>query len=113
VRPWAALGAILLIGAAGAAPAGAAEPSFRLPPPDLASILPLASPALDKPPVGAGPMAYPPSPAPVPPLPPARIVADLTELPVAPAAPPRFLSCNPLGTVFGVTAELAECGRAR
>jgi len=93
--------------------AQAAEVSFTLPPPDLAAVLPLVSPALDKGPVGSGPMSLPPSPQPVPPLPPARIVVDLTQFPLAPAPPPRFLACNPLGTVFGVASELVECGRAR
>jgi TolA-binding protein len=93
--------------------ARAAEMSFTLPPPDLASVLPLVLPALDKGPVAGGPMSLPPSPRPVPPLPPARIVVDLTQIPLAPAPPPRFLACNPLGTVFGVASELVECGRAR
>jgi TolA-binding protein len=93
--------------------AQSAEVTLRLPPPDLAPLLPLASPALDKGPVGSGPISLPPSPQPVPPLPPARIVVDLTQIPLAPAPPPRFLACNPLGTVLGVASELVECGRAR
>src|ERR1700730_14853994 len=93
--------------------AQAAEVSFTLPPPDLAAVLPQVSPALDKGPVGSGPRRLPPSPQPVPPLPPARIVVDLTQLPLAPAPPPRFLACNPLGTVFGVGSELVAGGRAR
>ena len=39
--------ALLLLCAAPAAPA--AEPQFKMPPPDLAQVLPLVSPALDKP----------------------------------------------------------------
>ena len=108
------LGSLALLGLVlGPSAAEAAEVSFTLPPPDLAAVLPLVSPALDKGPVGSGPMSLPPSPQPVPPLPPARIVVDLTQLPLAPAPPPRFLACNPLGTVFGVGSELVECGRAR
>src|SRR5438445_555518 len=108
------LGSLALLGLVlGPSAAQAAEVSFTLPPPDLAAVLPLVSPALDKGPVGSGPMSLPPSPQPVPPLPPARIVDDLTQLPLAPAPPPRFLACNPLGTVFGVASELVECGRAR
>ena len=108
------LGSLALLGLVlGPSAAQAAEVSFTLPPPDLAAVLPLVSPALDKGPVGSGPMSLPPSPQPVPPLPPARIVVDLTQLPLAPAPPPRFLACNPLGTVFGVASELVECGRAR
>jgi TolA-binding protein len=32
---------------------------------------------------------------------------------VAPLPAPRFLACNPVGSVFGVASELIECGRAR
>src|SRR5207245_2680326 len=107
------LGSLALLGLVlGPSAAQAAEVSFALPPPDLAAVLPLVSPALDKGPVGSGPMSLPPSPQPVRPLPPARIVVDLTQLPLAPAPPPRFLACNPLGTVFGVAAELVQPARA-
>ena len=106
--------ALSLLGLFLAPPAAqSAEVALTLPPPDLAALLPLASPALDKGPVGSGPISLPPSPQPVPPLPPARIVVDLTQIPLAPAPPPRFLACNPLGTVLGVASELVECGRAR
>ena len=39
----------------------------------------------------------------------------MTDLAAARAAapPPRFLACNPLGSVLGVVSELVECGRAR
>jgi TolA-binding protein len=95
------------------APAAAAEPRFRMPPPDLAQVLPLVSPALDKPALPGSLAAYPPAPQPVPPLPRARVKTDLAVQPVAAAPPPRFLACNPLGTVLGVVSELVECGRAR
>ncbi|HEV2055919.1 MAG TPA: tetratricopeptide repeat protein [Methylomirabilota bacterium] len=103
--------AILLLSAA--PPAAAAEPQFKMPPPDLAQVLPLVSPALDKPALPGSLAAYPPSPQPVPPLPRARVETDLAVQPVAAAPPPRFLACNPLGTVLGVVSELVECGRAR
>jgi tetratricopeptide (TPR) repeat protein len=96
-----------------AAPARAAEPQFKMPPPDLAHVLPLVSPALDKPALSGLPAVYPPSPQPVPPLPRARVETDLGLQPIAAAPPPRFLACNPLGSVLGVVSELVECGRAR
>jgi TolA-binding protein len=95
------------------APARAADPQFKMPPPDLAHALPLVSPALDKPALSGLPAGYPPSPQPVPPLPRSRVETDLAVQPVAAAPPPRFLACNPLGTVLGVVSELVECGRAR
>jgi TolA-binding protein len=96
-----------------AVPAGAAEPQLKLPAPDLSHVLPLVSQALDKAPLPASLAALPPSPQPVPPLPRARVVTDLSAQPVAAAPPPRFLACNPLGSVLGVVSELVECGRAR
>ena len=90
------------------APAAAAEPQFKMPPPDLAHALPLVSPALDKPALPGSLGVYPPSPQPVPPLPRARVETDLAVQPVADAPPPRFLACNPLGTVLGVVSELVE-----
>jgi TolA-binding protein len=103
--------ALLLLGAAPAAIA--AEPQFKMPPPDVAHVLPLVSPALDKPALSGLPAGYPPSPQPVLTLPRARVETDLAVQPVAAAPPPRFLACNPLGTVLGVVSELVECGRAR
>jgi TolA-binding protein len=41
------------------------------------------------------------------------VETDLAAQPVAAAPPPRFLACNPLGSVLGVVSELVECGRAR
>jgi TolA-binding protein len=41
------------------------------------------------------------------------VSVDLFQKPVAPLPPPRILSCNPIGTLFGVASELLECGRAR
>jgi len=102
--------ALLLLAAV---PTRAAEPTFKMPPPDLAQILPLVSPALDKPALPGSLAAYPPSPQPVPALPHARVETDLSVQPVAAAPPPRFLACNPLGSVLGVVSELVECGRAR
>ena len=102
--------ALLLLAAA---PVLGAEPQFRMPPPDLAHVLPLVSPAVDKPALLDLLPAYPPSPQPVPALPRARVETDLSVQPVVAAPPPRFLACNPLGTVLGVISELVECGRAR
>ena len=95
------------------APALAAELPFRLAPPDLTQALTLVVPALDKPALTGSLAALPPSPQPLPPLPRARVETDLGQLPLAAAPPPRFLACNPLGTVLKVVSELVECGRAR
>jgi TolA-binding protein len=102
--------ALLLVGSAGYA--DAAPPPFKMGPPDMVAVVPLVSPALDKPALSARPTAYPFSPQPVPELPRARVDADLGLQPVAPAPAPRFLACNPLGSVLGVVSELVECGRA-
>jgi hypothetical protein len=97
------------------APAGSAraEIALILPPPDTAALVPLASPPLDKPPVPLPAVPLPPAPAGLPELPPAPMVGNLGDRPVAPLAPPRFLACNPVGSLFGVASELIECGRAR
>ena len=75
--------------------------------------MPLAVPALDKPPVPLPAVPLPPAPQGMPELPPAPMVGHLGERPVAPLAPPRFLACNPVGSLLGVASELIECGRAR
>ncbi len=94
--------------------AGAASPlPLELPPPNLAPLLPLAAPPLDKPPVPLPEVSLPDPPRGLPPLPAPPLAADLAGKPVAPLPPPRLLACNPLGTVFGVASELLECGRAR
>ncbi len=90
-----------------------AELSFTLPPPDPAALVPLAAPPLDKPPVPLPAVPLPPPPLAMPELPPAPMVGNLGERPVAPLPPPRFLACNPVGSLFGVASELIECGRAR
>ena len=108
-----AVGALALIWMMQAAYAAAAPPPFKMGPPDMVTVVPLVSPALDKPALVASPMSYPPSPQPMPPLPGARVESDLALQPVAPAPPPRFLACNPLGSVMGVVSELVECGRAK
>jgi TolA-binding protein len=102
--------ALLLVSSAGYA--GAAPPPFKMGPPDMVAVLPLVSPALDKPALSVSPTAYPASPQPMPELPRARVEADLGLQPVAPAPTPRFLACNPIGSVLGVVSELVECGRA-
>ena len=104
------LAALLVLGPG--APARA-ELSFTLPPPDLAALVELAAPPLDKPPVPLPAVALPPPPLAMPELPPAPLVGNLGERPVAPLPPPRFLACNPVGSLFGVASELIECGRAR
>ena len=110
MRRIAAALALLLMMSAGYV--AAAPPPFTMGPPDMIAVVPLVSPALDKPALSASPATYPPSPQPVPDLPRARVEADLGLQPVAPAPPPRFLACNPLGSVVGVVSELVECGRA-
>ena len=106
--------AFLLLGAllAGARPAEA-EITFKLPPPALRGLLPLAALPLDKPPVALPPVATPPPPQGLPELPQPRLVSDIIHRPVAPLPLPRMLACNPVGTVFRVASELVECGRAR
>jgi TolA-binding protein len=86
---------------------------LELPPPDLAPLLPLAAPPLDKPPVPLPEVVLPDPPRALPPLPTPPLVTDPSLKPVAPLPAPRILACNPLGTVFGVASELLECGRAR
>ena len=93
--------------------AARAEIKLTLPPPDVAPLVPLAAPALDKPPVPLPVVPLPPAPQGMPELPPAPLVGHLGERPVAPLAPPRFLACNPVGNLLGVVSELIECGRAR
>jgi TolA-binding protein len=110
-RPRALFLAALLLLAPGSA--ARAEIALILPPPDPAALVPLASPPLDKPPVPLPAVALPPAPVGMPELPPAPMVGNLGERPVAPLAPPRFLACNPVGSLFGVASELIECGRAR
>ncbi len=94
--------------------AGAVSPlPLELPAPDLAPLLPLAAPPLDKPPVPLPEVSLPDPPRALPPLPAPPLALDPSGKPVAPLPPPRILACNPLGTVFGVASELLECGRAR
>jgi len=107
-----ALGLLALLPVIWAGHAAAAPPPFKMGPPDMVAVVPLVSPALDKPALSASPTTYPPSPQPMPELPRARVESDLTLQPVAPAPAPRFLACNPLGSVLGVVNELVECGRA-
>jgi len=111
-RRLAAIGLALAALLAAVRPAPA-EISFRLPPPDLTGIVPLAALPLDKPQVPLPPVSLPAPPQRLPELPPAPLVADGAERPVAPLPPPRMLACNPIGSVLGVASELLECGRAR
>ena len=90
-----------------------AEITLMLPPPDVAGLLTLAAPPLDKPPVPVPDVPLPPMPQGMPELPPAPMVGNMGERPVAPLAPPRFLACNPVGSLFNVASEFIECGRAR
>jgi TolA-binding protein len=94
-------------------PIAAAEIAFKLPPPDLARLVPLAALPLDKPAVAVPPVAPPPPTPGLPELPPPRLLSDIAHRPVAPMPAPRVLACNPVGTLFGVGSELVECGRAR
>jgi TolA-binding protein len=87
--------------------------TLMLPPPDPGALVPLATPALDKPPVPLPTVPLPASPQALPDPPPAPMVGNLGDRPLAPLAPPRFLACNPVGSVLGVPSELIECGRAR
>jgi len=103
--------AVLLVVAVGSA--ARAEITLTLPPPDVAPLLPLAAPPLDKPVVPLPAVPLPPVPQGMPELPPAPMVGNLGERPVAPLAPPRFMACNPVGSLLGVASELIECGRAR
>jgi TolA-binding protein len=111
IRPRAVLVAALLALLGGAT--ARAEISLLLPAPDVGALVPLAVPALDKPPVPLPAVPLPPAPQGMPELPPAPMVGHLGERPVAPLPPPRFLACNPVGNLLGVASELIECGRAR
>jgi len=111
IRPRALLVVTLLALLGGAT--ARAEITLMLPPPDVGALVPLAVPALDKPPVPLPAVPLPPAPRGMPELPPAPLVGHLGERPVAPLAPPRFLACNPVGNLLGVASELIECGRAR
>ncbi len=108
--PVLALAALLALAPGGRA---RADIALILPPPDVAALVPLASPPLDKPPVPLPAVPLPPPPAGPLTLPPAPMVGNLGDRPVAPLPPPRFLACNPVGNLFGVASELIECGRAR
>ena len=101
--------AVLCGGPASAAPLLPVEPPAL----DLVPLLPLAGPPLDKPPVSFPELAVPDPPEGLPQLPPAPLVVDLSQRPLAPLPPPRILACNPLGTLLRVASELLECGRAR
>jgi hypothetical protein len=101
-----------LLAVAAGSPARA-EITLTLPPPDVTGLLPLAVPALEKPPVPLPAVPLPPAPQGMPELPPAPMIGHQGDRPVAPLAPPRFMACNPVGSVFGVASELIECGRAR
>jgi TolA-binding protein len=103
----------LLVSSIASARPASAEITFKLPPPEVSGLLPLAALPLDKPPVVLSPAGVPPIPQGLPELPPARFAGDPARRPVAPLASPRMLACNPVGTVFGVASELVECGRAR
>ena len=111
IRPRVLLAATLLAVLGGAT--ARAEITLMLPAPDVGVLVPLAVPALDKPPVPLPDVPLPPAPHGMPELPPAPMVGHLGERPVAPLAPPRFLACNPVGNLLGVASELIECGRAR
>jgi len=99
--------------AVASAPSVRAEITLMLPPPDVAGLLTLAVPPLEKPPVPLPAVPLPPIPQGMPELPPAPMIGHLGDRPVAPLPPPRFMACNPVGSVFGVASELIECGRAR
>ena len=103
----------LLVAALAGTHAARAQTGFKMPPPEINGLVPLAALPLDKPPVVLAPMSAPAPPQGLPDLPPVRVVSDATRRPVAPLAAPRVLACNPVGTVFGVASELVECGRAR
>src|SRR5499426_2815968 len=107
-----ALSALVLVLAVAIGAAASAPPPFKMGPPEMVAAVPLVSPALDKPALAVSSTALPSSPEPMPPLPRARVESDLSQQPVAPAPAPRFLACNPLGSVLGVVSELVECGRA-
>jgi TolA-binding protein len=94
--------------------AAAAQPApSELPPPDLAPLVPLAAAPLDKPAVVVPELSPPPVPRTPPPVPPLRLLIDLGAKPTATLPTPRFLACNPVGSMFRVASELLECGRAR
>jgi TolA-binding protein len=105
---------VLLLGAlAAGTPPAAAEIAFKLPPPAIVGLMPLAALPLDKPQVAQPPVTVPPPPLTLPQLPTPRLVSDVSHRPVAAMRSARMLACNPVGTLLGVASELLECGRAR
>jgi TolA-binding protein len=90
-----------------------ADITFKLPPPPLTTLVPLAALPLDKPQVALPVVPPPPPPQGLPTLPAPKLLTTPGQRPVAPLSSPRILACNPLGTMFGVASELLECGRAR
>jgi tetratricopeptide (TPR) repeat protein len=80
------------------------------PPPDLAGIVPLAAPGLDKPAVVVT-LPPPPAPGEIPPLPPLALALPGADKPSAFAPTPRTLPC--VGAWLGIASESLECGRAR
>lgn len=80
--------------------------------PELAPLIPLVAPPLDKPVLALPELPLPPPPLHVPPLPPPPFLLDLGEKPTVALPPPRLLlPCIPLGPLLGIASELLECGR--
>ncbi len=104
---------LIALGPLTAPPSAPAEITFKLPPPELGALLPLAAMPLDKPQVALPGVAAPAPPVTFAELPPPRLVGDPAHRPIAPPPSPRILACNPVGTVLRVASELVECGRAR
>lgn len=104
--------AILLVPLAFGVPTAAAADG-TWPGPDLAKLLRLVTPALEKPRVPPPMLALPPAPQPPPDLPHPRLVTDPANRPMARLGSPGALACNPLGTVLGVGSQLVDCGKAR
>jgi TolA-binding protein len=103
---------LLVVGLAAAPASTRAAQTSAWPPPDVAKLLRLVTPAIDKPVVPVLALPLPPPPG-VPELPMPPLTTDPANRPTAPLGTPRTLACNPLGTVFGVGSELIECGKAR
>jgi TolA-binding protein len=80
------------------------------PPPDLTRLVPFAEAPIEKPGVASAELPMPPSPAELPAMPLAPIVAPATDKLTAPLGPPGTLAC--VGAAFGIAAKALECGRS-
>jgi TolA-binding protein len=93
-----------------AVPPARAEIGFKLPPPDVRGLVPLAALPLDKPPVPAPSVALPAPRQPLPDPPEPALASAVWHRPHATMPVPGPLACNLLGAM-GVASQQLDCGR--